>query len=168
MLASDITSRVRSKEDLHFILSVEGQFHIPTLDEISMFYLKEVLAGRKLLLKLVDIRPVMVPRLREFSADVLYKEVMLDETLQQYFPDPNEKNRRPVSRRFLFNVSPLQQLGPCISLGYQYAQTRVLRGLNQLGFRLALRQEAPGQRGLHRNPAGHARLDFEQPAQVEK
>ena len=56
-----------------------------------MFYLKEVLAGRKTLYKMKDISSVNVPRLREFSADKLYTVVMTDPNVARYLPDCTEK-----------------------------------------------------------------------------
>ena len=104
-MSRDITSHVKSKSDLHFILSIEGKFNIPHLDNCSMFWMKEVLAGRKKVLKLADVRPIICPRLKEFSADRLYQMSMEDDVLSVYLPDPNEQLKRPVTRQFLFNVS---------------------------------------------------------------
>jgi hypothetical protein len=108
--AQDISIHVRSKSDLYHVLAIENQIHLPAFDEITMFFLKEVLSGRKKVLHLREISPCNVPRLREFSADKLYALAMEDEVLQLYLPDPNEKKKRPISRRFLFNVS--QTPGP--------------------------------------------------------
>jgi hypothetical protein len=77
-----------------------------------MFFLKELLSGRKKVLQLKEISPVNVPRLREFSADKLYELAMKDEDLKLYLPDPSDKKKRPISRRFLFNVSPGRSEGP--------------------------------------------------------
>lgn len=129
VMARDINSHVKSKSDLHFILSIEGKFHIPHLDNCSMFWMKEVLAGRKKVLKLADIRPVICPRLKEFSADKLYSLAMDDEILCQYFPDPNEQRKRPVTRQFLFNVmNPFCGCSNSLALIYvddQHTQTSI-------------------------------------------
>ena len=54
------------------MLAIEGQYHLPSSDDITMSWLREVLAGRKLVIKNKDLCPVNVPRIPEFSCDVLY------------------------------------------------------------------------------------------------
>jgi hypothetical protein len=55
------------------MLAVEGQYHTPPIDEINMDFLRDVLAGRKLLIKLSDLCQVNVPRIREFDCKTLYE-----------------------------------------------------------------------------------------------
>ena len=81
VMARDITTHVKSKNDLHFILSIEGRYNIPSIDNCSMFFMKEVLAGRKKVIKLADVRPIICPRLKDFSADKLFELSMADEVL---------------------------------------------------------------------------------------
>ena len=73
------------------MLTIEGQYFLPAYDDVTMFYLKEVLAGRKKLYKMHQIKAVNVPRLREFSADKLYRVVIQDPNVSIYLPDCNEK-----------------------------------------------------------------------------
>ena len=82
-----------------------GQFHLPTFDETTVHFMREVLAGRKKLIKLKDLIPINVPRLTEFQADGLYKQSMKDPNIKRHLPDPpTDSVRRPVGRKFLFNV----------------------------------------------------------------
>ena len=84
-----------------------GQYHLPAYDETTVHFLRECLAGRKRLFKLKDLVPVTVPRLTEFQADRLYAECRKNENSKIYQPDPpTDSVRRPVGRRFLFNVPP--------------------------------------------------------------
>ena len=73
------------------MLTIEGQYYLPAFDDVTMFYLKEVLAGRKVLYKMSQVQSVNVPRLREFSADKLYRVVMDDPNVAQFLPDCTEK-----------------------------------------------------------------------------
>ena len=78
---------------------------MPTFDESTVHFMREVLAGRKKLIKLKDLVPVNVPRLTEFQADRLYEHSIKDAKCKQYLPDPpTDSFRRPVGRKFLFNV----------------------------------------------------------------
>ena len=71
-----------------------------------MHFLKECLSGRKKLFRNKEITIVNCPRLREFSADRLYEVAIQDSELNKYLPDPTDKGKRPVSRRFVFTVRP--------------------------------------------------------------
>ena len=73
--------------------------------------MRDCVAGRKLLFKLKDLVPVNVPRMNEFCADAMYKAAIEDPVGRRYLPDPIGKNqRRPVGRKFLFNVSECYRL----------------------------------------------------------
>ena len=60
-MASDLRNFVKSKEDLYYILSVEGQFHLPPYDECTMEFLREALSGRKKVLTNRELCSVTVP-----------------------------------------------------------------------------------------------------------
>ena len=85
------------------ILAIEGQYHLPSADDITMAWLREVLAGRKRLIRNQDLCPVNVPRIPEFSCDRLYKQAIEDPEASLYLPDPGADGKRNVSRKFLFN-----------------------------------------------------------------
>ena len=75
-----------------------------------MVWLREVLAGRKLVIKNKDLCPVEVPRIPEFSCDKLYQQAIDDPQAKQYLPDPSADCKRNVSRKFLFNGKWLRSL----------------------------------------------------------
>ena len=81
---------------------------MPTFDESTVHFMREVLAGRKKLIKLKDLVPVNVPRLTELLTDRLYEHSIKDPKCKQYLPDPpTDSFRRPVGRKFLFNVKTI-------------------------------------------------------------
>ena len=56
----------------YYILAIEGQYHLPSLDECTMEFLRDALSGKKKVLTNRDLCPVNVPRYREFNATRLY------------------------------------------------------------------------------------------------
>ena len=67
-----LKSKLCSKQDIMRMLAIEGQYHLPNPDDVTMPWLKEILAGRKHLIRNQDLCPVNVPRIPEFSCDRLY------------------------------------------------------------------------------------------------
>ena len=61
------------------MLAIEGQYHLPSADDITMAWLRDVLAGRKLLIKNKDLCPVCVPKIPEFSCERLYQQAINDD-----------------------------------------------------------------------------------------
>ena len=117
---------IKSKKDLYTILCLEGQYHLPAMDECTMEFMRDCLSGRKKLIKYSAIRNVNLPKFEEFNCSYLYGLARTDEVLSRHLPDPTEKNPVPVQRRFLLNVSlplgfadpplPAQpQINPCRS-----------------------------------------------------
>ena len=100
----ELMPKIRSKEDAYQILLYEAQMHLPSYDQTPMSFLKEVFAGRKKLLLYSELKPVNVPRLKEFCADRIYQLAMEDQRVFQYLPDPIKSKIRPVNKTFLFNV----------------------------------------------------------------
>ena len=107
MIASDLRNFVKEKNDLYTILAIEGQYHLPAYDECSMEFLREVLKGKKKLLRNRDVCPVNVPRYKEFNTTPLYQAAFLDLELRPYFPDPTGSKSKPINRKFLFNVNTI-------------------------------------------------------------
>ena len=104
--AQDLNKHVRGKRDLWQILAVVGQYHLPNYDDCTVFFMKEVLAGRKRLLKLKELIPVNVPRISEFHADRMYEHAIKNSLSKKYLPEPPVgSTRRPCGRKFLFDVS---------------------------------------------------------------
>jgi hypothetical protein len=104
VLGRDLMGKIRSKSDIYWILSCEHQLHLPNFDDCSLEFLREVLSGRKKLFRLKDVSIAVVPRYEEFNCDLLYRQALEDENAKRYLPDPSGNRRRPVNRKFLFNV----------------------------------------------------------------
>ena len=84
---------IKSKRDLYQVLALEGQFHLPSIDDCTMDFLRDALGSRKKLLKLTEVRGVNLPRFEEFNCARLYSMGMQDETVRNYLPDPTDKNK---------------------------------------------------------------------------
>jgi hypothetical protein len=104
VMGADLMSKIRSKQDIYYVLSVENQLHLPAFDDCSLDFIREILSGRKKLFKLREINPAVVPKFTEFNCDILYKQAMEDSTARLYLPDATSLKRRPVNRKFLFNI----------------------------------------------------------------
>ena len=62
------------------------QLYLPHKRETNKDFLKEVLMGKKLLLKMNEVKPVNVPKYDELSLHHLLKNALEDPILKQYFP----------------------------------------------------------------------------------
>ena len=67
--------------------------------------MRDVLAGRKKLIKLRDLAMVNVPRLADFNTENLFRQAMEDPEARMFLPDASRNGERTVSRKFLYNVS---------------------------------------------------------------
>ncbi len=99
----ELRQKLHSKQDLLHMFAVEGQYHVPEGTHCNMDFLREVVAGRKKLIKLKNLCPVNVPRIKEFCCETLYKQAINDAEARQYLPDPTADGKRTCSRKFLFN-----------------------------------------------------------------
>ena len=63
----ELRQKLQSKGDLLHMLAIEGQYHVPDANQCTMDFLRDVIAGRKRLIKLKNLVPVNVPRIKEFD-----------------------------------------------------------------------------------------------------
>ena len=70
---------------------------------VNKDFLKDVLAGKKHLLKKADIQQIMVPHYDELSVKRLWPDLKKDAEFLQYFPDVYPKDKGPP-REYFFNV----------------------------------------------------------------
>ena len=70
---------------------------------INKDWLKDVLAGRKQLLKKSEVQPIKVPFYDELSVKALWPQFKKDAEFLQYFPDKYPQDRGPP-RDYFFNV----------------------------------------------------------------
>ena len=76
---------------------------------ISKDFLKLVLAGKKHLMKMSEVKFIHVPKYDELAVKYLLPHLMKDATFMQFFPDKFPKGH-PPDRTYFFNV--LNTLNP--------------------------------------------------------
>ena len=105
--AREFKGKVATKEDIFRILKYEGQFFLPPIDQCSFVFLRECLAGRKMLLKCKDVVPVHVPRFKQFSVRRLLEWSLAEPQLHLYLPNFEVDITHPsftISKDFLFTL----------------------------------------------------------------
>jgi hypothetical protein len=107
---------MNSKADMYKILATHAQLHLPSYEEVSMDFLREVFAERKKLIPLRNVVQVNVPKLEEFQTERLYKLALENPDARQYLPEPSANGKRNVSRKFLFSVSNLNYVSDELTL----------------------------------------------------
>ena len=65
--------------------------------------MKDVLAGKKMLMKKADVHQVQVPHYDELSVRRLWPEFKKDPQFSQYFPTTYPKDKGPP-REYFFNI----------------------------------------------------------------
>jgi hypothetical protein len=70
---------------------------------VNKDFLKDVLAERKKLLKLTEVRQVAVPKYDELSVRNIFPLISKDPQVMQFMPDIYPKGREP-DRCYMFNV----------------------------------------------------------------
>lgn len=66
-------------------------------------FLKQVFANEKKLMKLSDLRTVVVPKFDELSVKNMFSLIQQDADVMVYFPDKYPKGREP-DRSYTFNI----------------------------------------------------------------
>ena len=80
----------RSKAELYTLLQNYGGFYLPPLEKTSCIFLKDVLVGKKLLLKVKAVEPTgKIPQLEEFRVKNLWELFKERPDFKVYFPDIN-------------------------------------------------------------------------------
>jgi hypothetical protein len=97
-----VKNKIHSKKDLFAILRFEGQYYLPPLGDCSLDFLKDVLAGRKRLIPLAEVKHVEVPRFKEFSTKNLLGPALLEQDLKIFLPDVSADE--PLNKQWLFDV----------------------------------------------------------------
>ena len=70
---------------------------------INHDFLKAILAGKKKLMPLKDVKWVQVPKFEELSVEAIMKLMINDEQFMSYFPDKLPKGRNP-GREYTWNI----------------------------------------------------------------
>ena len=85
----------------HYVCIV--QYYLPEQQAINKDFLRDVLSGKKQLLRKDEVRPIHVPHYDELSVRNLYPQFTKDKEMQQYFPDTFPKNKGPP-RKYFFDL----------------------------------------------------------------
>ncbi len=74
----------------------------------TLTFLKDVLAGKKNLLKISNIVGIPdLPKIREINAAVIWADIKRDRTIRGYFPDAYITSERTPNREYMFNVDSI-------------------------------------------------------------
>ena len=76
---------------------------MPPYAMITKDHLKLVLAGKKKLMKMEEVRFVNVPTFDEVSVKLLYEKVITNDDVIPYFPDKYPKGMQ-CNRAYMFNI----------------------------------------------------------------
>ena len=77
---------------------------MPSYEMFTKDFAKEVYSGRKMLLKLQDVRFVTIIKYDELSVKNLYAKFLLLDGMPNYFPNTYPKGRQ-CDREYMFNVA---------------------------------------------------------------
>jgi hypothetical protein len=115
----------RTKEELYKILRDEGDYYLPPLAKTPVDFLKDVLVGKKKLIKSKSVQMIYrtLPRFSELSVKNVWSLVLKRRDLLLYFP--NYKPHTLPDRLYLFNVVNTLE-NNCLESLYKKAQN--LRG----------------------------------------
>ncbi len=95
----------KSKQELHNWFQQDAGCYLPKLNKTPIQFLREVLAGRKGLLKKKDIDSVgTIPRLEEFNLKSLWQVVKNRKDFMHFFPNIPEGSKTLPDRDYLLNV----------------------------------------------------------------
>ena len=114
VLAQELTSRFRSKEDLHRYLTQQGKLMVsdhalvgvflPTLSGTSLDFMRDILKEAKQHLKTNEVIHIDVPHYPELSVKNMYEDAMRDEVLAKYLPSKKQLSNKLPERDFFFGV----------------------------------------------------------------
>ena len=76
---------------------------MPPENLVNKDFLKDVLIGKKQLMKKADVRFIEVPHYEEISVKALYPELKKDGDFLSYFPDKYPMGKSPP-REYFFNI----------------------------------------------------------------
>ena len=79
------------------------QYYLPDASAINKDFLRDVLTGKKNLMKKAEVREVAVPKYDELSVVKLYPTFKDDKKFLSFFPDKFPKDKGPP-RDYFFNI----------------------------------------------------------------
>ena len=79
------------------------QYYLPDETVVSKDFLRDVLAGKKQLMKKAEVKAVQVPHYDELSVRRLWPEMRKDADFLSFFPSKYPKDKGPP-RDYFFNI----------------------------------------------------------------
>ena len=93
----------RSKTDLYKMLTQHLQYYLPPISACTIDFLKDVLNGKKKVIRRVNLKTRSVPRYKELSASYVFgKIISLYTDMMDYFPDFIDEFK--PNRDFFWNI----------------------------------------------------------------
>ena len=127
-----ISSSIKTKKDLHFVLSVQCksqppeansfvvELYLPPEPRCSLAFMQEVLKGSRKAISVSDVKRCSIPFYPELSVKNLMAKCTARPDILCYFPDPKEK--KALEKEFVWHV--LRHLAPeFIASAIKAAQT---------------------------------------------
>ena len=71
------------------------QYYLPDENVVNKDFLKDVLSGKKQLMKKTDVQKIAVPHYDELSVKALWPDVKKDAEFMKFFPDTYPPGRGP-------------------------------------------------------------------------
>lgn len=106
--AKELAYKLKSKDDfiiyldrhrkfiiLNHLIPFIVQYYLPEANVVNKDFLKDVLAGKKQLMKKVEVQKISVPHYDELSVKALWPQFKSDEEFTQYFPDTYPVGKGP-------------------------------------------------------------------------
>ena len=94
---------MKSKADFISYLNKHKQYYLPDEAVFNKDFLKEVLAGKKRLLRKAEVRSIQVPHYDELSVRRLWPDLKKDDEFASYFPSTYPSDKGPP-RDYFFNI----------------------------------------------------------------
>ena len=79
------------------------QYYLPDDNVVNKDFLKDVLCGKKMLMKKADVREIAIPSYDELSVKALWPQFKKDAEFLQYFPDTYPAGKGPP-RKYFFDI----------------------------------------------------------------
>ena len=83
--------------------SIIVQYYLPEANCVNKDFLKDVLTGKKQLMKKADVQRITVPHYDELSVKALWPDIKRDPEFTQYFPDTYPAGKGPP-RQYFFDI----------------------------------------------------------------
>ena len=94
---------LRSIVSIGLLTPLIVRYYVPPKSQFTKDFIKDLLANKKSLIKMVDIRMIAVPQYQELGVCKIWKQVNEDEDLMRFFCDSYADGKYP-DRTYFYNV----------------------------------------------------------------